>query len=97
MAGAAGGADEGCDQLIHTTTHRAFDGGAVIVYEIHMNSREIIRAIEADGWSHVATKGDHWQFRHPTKPGRVTVPHPKRDLPIGTLRSIEKQAGVKLR
>ncbi len=62
-----------------------------------MNSRDIVAAIEAAGWAHVATKGDHWQFKHPTLPGRVTVPHPKRDLPIGTLRSIEKQSGVKLR
>ncbi|MHB1302937.1 MAG: type II toxin-antitoxin system HicA family toxin [Acidiphilium sp.] len=57
----------------------------------------MIRAIEADGWVHVATKGDHWQFKHPSRPGRVTVPHPKRDFPVGTLRSIEKQSGVKLR
>ena len=62
-----------------------------------MNSREIIRRLEQNGWAHVATKGDHWQFKHPTRPGRVTVPHPTRDLPIGTLRSIEKQSGVKLR
>jgi len=33
----------------------------------------------------------------PTKPGRVTVPHPEKDIPIGTLCSIEKQAGIKLR
>ncbi|MGI4960032.1 MAG: type II toxin-antitoxin system HicA family toxin [Janthinobacterium lividum] len=57
----------------------------------------MILALQVDGWSHVATKGDHWQFKHPTKSGRVTVPHPKRDLPIGTLKSIEKQAGLKLR
>jgi predicted RNA binding protein YcfA (HicA-like mRNA interferase family) len=62
-----------------------------------MNSRKVIAAIKAAGWAHVATKGSHWQFKHPTRPGRVTVPHPKRDLPTGTLRSIEKQAGVKLR
>ncbi len=62
-----------------------------------IDSRAIIRAIEADGWVHVRTKGDHWQFKHPTKPGLVTVPHPTRDIPIGTLRSIEKQAGLKLR
>ncbi|TLU71200.1 type II toxin-antitoxin system HicA family toxin [Lichenicoccus roseus] len=62
-----------------------------------MNSREIIRALELAGWVHVATKGDHWQFKHLERPGRVTVPHPKRDLPIGTLRSIEKQAGARLR
>ena len=62
-----------------------------------MNSREIIRMIEADGWVMIAVKGDHWQFKHPMRSGRVTVPHPKRDLPIGTFRSIEKQSGVKLR
>jgi predicted RNA binding protein YcfA (HicA-like mRNA interferase family) len=61
-----------------------------------MNSRDIIRAIKKAGWEHVATKGSHWQFRHPTRPGRVTVPHPKRDLPKGTLRSIERQSGVDL-
>jgi hypothetical protein len=37
------------------------------------------------------------QRNHPTKPVRVTVPHPKKDLPIGTLESIEKQADIKLR
>lgn len=62
-----------------------------------MNSRDLIRAIETAGWENVATKGDHRQFTHPSRPGRVTVPHPKRDLPIGTLRSIERPSGVKLR
>ncbi|TPI53946.1 MULTISPECIES: type II toxin-antitoxin system HicA family toxin [unclassified Mesorhizobium] len=42
-------------------------------------------------------KGSHAQFKHTTKPGRVKVPHPKRDIPIGTLKSIEKQSGLKLR
>jgi predicted RNA binding protein YcfA (HicA-like mRNA interferase family) len=45
----------------------------------------------------VAQVGSHVQFKHATRPGRVTVPHPKRDIPIGTLKSIEKQAGIKLR
>ncbi len=63
----------------------------------HMNSRDIISAIEADGWFEVAQKGSHKQFKHATKPGRVTVPHPKKDFPVGTLVSIEKQAGIKLR
>jgi predicted RNA binding protein YcfA (HicA-like mRNA interferase family) len=62
-----------------------------------MNSREIISALRADGWEQVAQKGSHVQFKHPTKPGRVTVPHPKRDVPLGTLRSIEKQADLKLK
>jgi len=39
----------------------------------------------------------HKQFKHPAKRGRATVPHPKRDIPIGTLKSIKKQAGIKLR
>lgn len=63
----------------------------------HMNSRDIISALEADGWVQVAQKGSHKQFKHPTKAGRVTVPHPVKDMPIGTLVSIERQSGVKLR
>ena len=61
-----------------------------------MQSREIINRLTVDGRRKVAQKGSHVQFKHPTKPGRVTVPHPKRDIPIGTLRSIEKQCGLKL-
>ncbi|GIK80186.1 MAG: hypothetical protein BroJett024_12910 [Alphaproteobacteria bacterium] len=45
----------------------------------------------------VARKGSHVQFKHPTKAGRVTVPHPERDIPVGTLKSIERQSGIKLR
>jgi predicted RNA binding protein YcfA (HicA-like mRNA interferase family) len=62
-----------------------------------MNSRLIIKALEADGWVVVAQKGSHIQFKHPAKLGRVTVPHPRVDTPIGTLRSIEKQAQLKIR
>jgi predicted RNA binding protein YcfA (HicA-like mRNA interferase family) len=62
-----------------------------------MNSRDIISALQRDGWIQVAQKGSHVQLKHPTKPGRVTVPHPKRDIPLGTLKSIERQAGLKLR
>jgi predicted RNA binding protein YcfA (HicA-like mRNA interferase family) len=62
-----------------------------------MRSREIISALQGDGWFEVARKGSHVQFKHPTKKGRVTVPHPERDIPIGTLKSIEKQSGLKLR
>ena len=62
-----------------------------------MNSRLIIAELQRNGWYQVARKGSHVQFRHPFRPGRVTVPHPKRDMPIGTLRSIEKQSGIKLR
>ncbi|QMV18463.1 addiction module toxin, HicA family [Granulicella sp. 5B5] len=62
-----------------------------------MSSRELIQALIRDGWFEVAHAGSHKQFKHATKPGRVTVPYPKRDLPLGTLKSIEKQAGLKLR
>ena len=62
-----------------------------------MSSREVIRRLVDDGWFEVAQVGSHVQFKHRVKPGRVTVPHPKRDLPIGALKSIEKQAGIKLR
>jgi predicted RNA binding protein YcfA (HicA-like mRNA interferase family) len=62
-----------------------------------MKSAEIIAAIKTNGWFQVAQEGSHVQFKHPTKKGRVTVPHPKKDIPKGTLRSIEKQAGLKLR
>jgi predicted RNA binding protein YcfA (HicA-like mRNA interferase family) len=62
-----------------------------------MKSQDIIKALELDGWERVAQKGSHVQFKHPTKKGRVTVPHPRKDVPIGTLRSVEKQASIKLR
>lgn len=61
-----------------------------------MKSRDVIKALEAKGFKKVGQKGSHLQYKHPDRPGRVTVPHPKHDLPIGTLRSIEKQSGMKL-
>ena len=64
---------------------------------MHMESGDIIAVLQEDGWYEVARKGSHVQFKHPEKLGRITVPHPKRDLPIGTLKSIEKQSGLKLR
>ncbi len=57
------------------------------------DSRKLIRKLEADGWVVVAQRGSHVQLKHPEKPGRVTVPHPKLDLPAGTVRSIYRQAG----
>jgi predicted RNA binding protein YcfA (HicA-like mRNA interferase family) len=62
-----------------------------------MNSREIIRRLQKDGWFEVGQSGSHKQFKHPVKPGRVTVVYPQKDVPEGTLRSIEKQSGLKLR
>ena len=62
-----------------------------------MDSRDIIKALKRDGWYEVNQVGSHVQLKHPSKKGRVTVPHPRRDMPIGTLKSIEKQAQIKLR
>jgi predicted RNA binding protein YcfA (HicA-like mRNA interferase family) len=62
-----------------------------------MHSRDILVALRADGWEQVAQKGSHIHLKHPVKAGRVTVPHSNRDLPIGTLKSIERQAQIKLR
>lgn len=52
--------------------------------------------IEADGWQHVATRGSHRQFKHPTKPGKVTVPgNLSMDLNPKTQASILRQAGLR--
>lgn len=61
-----------------------------------MDSRKIIQLLKKDGWEHKRTTGSHYHFIHPTKKGLVTVPHPKKDLPRGTLKSIEKQADISL-
>ncbi len=57
------------------------------------DSRKLIRKLEAEGWVVVTQRGSHVLLKHPQKPGRVTVPHPRRDLPTGTVRSIYRQAG----
>ncbi len=60
-----------------------------------MKSSDVIKQLERAGWKLVAVRGSHHQFKHPAIKGRVTVPHPKKDLPIGTLSAILKQAGLK--
>ncbi|RZB30955.1 MAG: hypothetical protein AEth_00909 [Candidatus Argoarchaeum ethanivorans] len=58
-----------------------------------MKVRDVIKMIESDGWYPVTMKGSHWQYKHSTKPGRVTIAgHPSHDLAPGTLGSILKQA-----
>ncbi len=61
-----------------------------------MKISEILRVLHEDGWFLVATRGSHRQYKHPAKPGRVTVAgKPSDDLAPGTLNSILKQAGLK--
>ncbi|MFA7235890.1 MAG: type II toxin-antitoxin system HicA family toxin [Phycisphaeraceae bacterium] len=59
-----------------------------------MNSRDVIRMLRKDGWVTNHIRGSHHHFSHPTKAGIVTVPHPRKDIPKGTCRSILKQAGL---
>lgn len=61
-----------------------------------MKVRDFLKLLEQDGWKLVRTTGSHRHYRHASKPGIVTVPgHPSKDLPIGTLNSVLKQAGLK--
>jgi predicted RNA binding protein YcfA (HicA-like mRNA interferase family) len=59
-------------------------------------STDVIRALTNAGWVLVRVKGDHHHFKHPENPAIVTVPHPKKDLSIGVLKSIERITGLKL-
>ena len=64
--------------------------------EVRVKVRDVIAALEGDGWQLVRTRGSHRQFRHSSKPGTVTVAgKPSVDVPVGTLASIWKQAGIK--
>lgn len=61
-----------------------------------MKVKDIIRLLEEEGWFLVATRGSHRQYKHPVRPGRVTVAgKPSDDLAPGTLNSILKQSGLK--
>ena len=58
-----------------------------------MSSKELIQLLEKNGWVHVRTSGSHWIYK---KGGRsIPVPHPKKDIPVGTCKTIKKQAGLK--
>ncbi len=59
-----------------------------------MKPRDVVRRLKDDGWvERRKGPGDHAQFGHPVRPGRVTVDMGARDIPIGTLRSVFRQAG----
>ena len=63
--------------------------------EREVKSTDLIKELEADGWVLDRIRGSHHVFKHPTKPGAVPVPHPKKDMKIGTVNAIRKQAGLK--
>ncbi|MEK4993251.1 type II toxin-antitoxin system HicA family toxin [Paenibacillus sp. FSL H7-0918] len=58
------------------------------------SSREIIKILEVDGWYIVGVHGSHHYFKHPSKPGKITVPHPRASFPPKTQKSILKSAGL---
>ena len=61
-----------------------------------MKVREVIQTVTQDGWIFVGQKGSHRQYKHPTKPGRVTIPgNLGHDVKFGTFGSIRRQAGLK--
>jgi predicted RNA binding protein YcfA (HicA-like mRNA interferase family) len=59
-----------------------------------MKSADIIREIKSAGWELNRVRGSHHVFRHPTRSGHVVVPHPKKDLGVGLVAAIRKQAGI---
>lgn len=59
-----------------------------------MDSRALIKLVEQDGWVLDRVTGSHHHFRHKEKPGTVTIPHPNKDVPLGTERSVRRQAGL---
>ncbi|MBF6568359.1 MAG: type II toxin-antitoxin system HicA family toxin [Candidatus Binataceae bacterium] len=60
-----------------------------------MKIRQVLDMLGTDGWFLIATRGSHRQFKHPIKPGRVTVAGKlSDDLAPGTLKSILKQARI---
>lgn len=60
-----------------------------------MQSRDLIRELKKAGWMEYRIVGSHHIFKHPTMPGHLTVPHPKKDLGTGLVHKILKQAGLK--
>ncbi len=60
-----------------------------------MRSAEVIKQLEADGWVLRSVRGSHHVFRHPIKPGHISVPHPRKNLGPGLAHKLLKQAGLK--
>ncbi|MFZ4703153.1 MAG: type II toxin-antitoxin system HicA family toxin [Candidatus Methylumidiphilus sp.] len=59
-----------------------------------MNSKDVIRRLTQESWDNVSIKGDQFKFKHPGRICHVVVPHPLKDIAIGTLRNIYRQAGL---
>lgn len=67
----------------------------VLCVTTQMNSKELIKRVEKEGWELMSVTDSHHKFRHPGHKGRVIIPHPKKDFAIGILKNIYRQAGWK--
>lgn len=65
------------------------------VYNCLMNSKELIRQLESNGWLLRGVKGSHHIYTHPLRGGHISVPHPKKDLGVGLVQKLLRQAGLK--
>lgn len=73
-----------------------FDNNVYYVYNIFiMNSKEIIKQLEKAGWKLRSVNGSHHIYVHPDRGGHISVPHPKKDLGVGLVKKLLKQAGLK--
>jgi len=59
-----------------------------------MKSAELVKLLEQAGWTLINTRGSHHVFRHAQRPGHISVPHPRKDLGVGLLKKLMKQAGI---
>lgn len=62
-----------------------------------VSSRRIISILEKHGFTLCRVSGSHHHYKKRGHPGVVTVPHPKKDIPAGTVRSIERMSGIRIR
>ena len=76
-------------------THHICVYDVYVICHLRMNSKELIKTIEKDGWVLRGSKGSHHVFNHPHRAGHITVPHPKKDLGIGLVQKLLKQAAMK--
>lgn len=60
-----------------------------------LSSKDVIEKLKREGWYEVRIVGSHHQFKHEIKKGTVTIKHPDKDIPKATLKSIERQSGIK--
>ncbi len=60
-----------------------------------MTSADLIKHLQADGWVLRGVRGSHHVFRHPIKPGHLSVPHPRKELGKGLVHRLLKDAGLK--